>query len=96
MNSIILITSYILIVNLLGFAATGIDKHKAKAGSYRIPEATLFILALIGGSIGSTIGMFFFRHKTRHWYFVVFMPTILILQVISVIAVCYFVNFRFM
>lgn len=96
MNSIILITSYILIVNLLGFAAMGIDKHKAKAGSYRIPEATLFILALIGGSIGSTIGMFFFRHKTRHWYFLVFMPAILILQVISVIAVCYFVNFRFM
>ena len=96
MNSIILITSYIIIVNLLGFAAMGIDKHKAKAGSYRIPEATLFILALIGGSIGSTIGMFFFRHKTRYWYFVVFMPTILILQVISVIAVCYFVNFRFM
>lgn len=96
MNSIILITSYILIVNFLGFAAMGIDKHKAKVGSYRIPEATLFILALIGGSIGSTIGMFFFRHKTRHWYFVVFMPTILILQVISVIAVCYFVNFRFM
>lgn len=74
----------------------GIDKHKAKAGSYRIPEATLFILALIGGSIGSTVGMFFFRHKTRHWYFVVFMPAILILQVIAVIAVCYFVNFRFM
>lgn len=96
MNSIILITSYILIVNLLGFAAMGIDKHKAKAGSYRIPEATLFILALIGGSIGSTVGMFFFRHKTRHWYFVVFMPAILILQVIAVIAVCYFVNFRFM
>lgn len=96
MNSIILITSYFLIVNFLGFAAMGIDKHKAKAGSYRIPEATLFILALIGGSIGSTVGMFFFRHKTRHWYFVVFMPAILILQVIAVIAVCYFVNFRFM
>jgi len=88
--------SYLIIVNLAGFAAMGIDKHKARAGSYRIPEATLFILALIGGSIGSVVGMFFFRHKTRHWYFLVFMPAILILQIIVVAVLCYYVNFSFM
>ncbi len=96
MNSILLIMSYLIIVNLAGFAAMGIDKHKARAGSYRIPEATLFILALIGGSIGSVVGMFFFRHKTRHWYFLVFMPAILILQIIVVAVLCYYVNFSFM
>lgn len=96
MNSILLITSYFIIVNIAGFAAMGIDKHKAKAGSFRIPEATLFILALIGGSIGSIVGMFLFRHKTRHWYFLVFMPAILIIQIITVIVLCYYVNFSFM
>ena len=96
MNSILLIASYIAAVNLVGFAAMGIDKHKAKTGSYRIPEATLFILALIGGSIGSVVGMFFFRHKTRHWYFLVFMPAILILQIVAVAMLCYYVEFSFM
>jgi uncharacterized membrane protein YsdA (DUF1294 family) len=96
MSSIILIASYIAIVNFAGFAAMGIDKHKAKAGSYRIPESTLFILALIGGSIGSITGMFFFRHKTRHWYFLVFMPLILILQMVAIGILCYYVEFSFM
>lgn len=96
MKSIILIVSYILIVNLLAFVTMGIDKHKAKAGRFRIPEATLFILAFIGGSIGSITGMFFFRHKTKHWYFLLFMPIILILQIASIIILCYYVDFSFM
>lgn len=60
----------------------GIDKLKAKKRAFRIPEATLFILALFGGSLGTTLGMFLFRHKTRHWYFLYGMPIILIIQVI--------------
>lgn len=64
----------------------GIDKHKAKKRAFRIPEATLFIVAVIGGSIGSLIGMYAFRHKTRHWYFVYGMPFILLLQIALVIA----------
>lgn len=62
----------------------GIDKEKAKRGSWRIPEKTLFLLAIIGGSIGSIIGMQVFRHKTKHWYFVWGMPAILVLQIVVV------------
>ena len=80
-----IIASYLIIVNLVGFLMMGIDKRKAIKGAFRIPEATLFIVALIGGSIGSIAGMYTFRHKTRHFSFVYGMPAILILQVILVI-----------
>ena len=69
-----------IIVNVAGFAAMGIDKGRARRKVWRIPESTLFLIALIGGSIGSLLGMYGFRHKTRHWYFVWGMPAILILQ----------------
>lgn len=81
MNVISILAIYIIIVNLIGFALMGIDKYKAIKRRFRIPEATLFTVAIIGGSIGSIIGMFFFRHKTRHWYFVYGMPATLILQI---------------
>lgn len=81
MNVISILAIYIIIVNLLGFALMGIDKYKAIKRGFRIPEATLFTVAIIGGSIGSIIGMYYFRHKTRHWYFVYGMPAILILQI---------------
>jgi uncharacterized membrane protein YsdA (DUF1294 family) len=74
-------------MNLVGFAMMGIDKRKAVNKLWRIPESTLFIVAIIGGSIGSIIGMRIFHHKTRKWYFVYGMPFILILQILFVIAV---------
>lgn len=73
---------YLVLINLTGFAVMGIDKYKAKKGLWRIPESTLFLIALIGGSIGAIAGMRRFRHKTRHWYFVAGMPLILILQIL--------------
>ena len=82
MDVITLLLEYFIIMNLIGFALMGIDKYRAKKRSFRIPEATLFIVAIIGGSIGSIIGMYAFRHKTRHWYFVYGMPFILLLQII--------------
>ena len=82
MDVITLLLGYFIIMNLIGFALMGIDKYRAKKRSFRIPEATLFIVAIIGGSIGSILGMYAFRHKTRHWYFVYGMPFILILQII--------------
>ena len=82
MDVITLLLGYFIIMNLIGFALMGIDKYRAKKRSFRIPEATLFIVAIIGGSIGSIIGMYAFRHKTRHWYFVYGMPFILLLQII--------------
>lgn len=61
------------------------DKLRAKKRAYRIPEATMFIIAIIGGSIGCILGMYTFRHKTRHWHFVYGMPLILILQIVSIL-----------
>ena len=86
MNVVTLLLSYLAAINLIGFALMGIDKYKAKKRAFRIPEATLFIVAIIGGSIGSIIGMYAFRHKTRHFSFVVGMPFILVVQIILIIA----------
>ncbi len=67
-------------MNILGFSLMGADKRKARRRQWRIPEKTLFLASLLGGSVGTLAGMYFFHHKTRHWYFVVGMPAILILQ----------------
>ena len=82
MDVALIIVSYIVMMNLVSFALMGIDKYKAKKKAWRIPEATLFLFAVFGGSLGSTLGMFAFHHKTRHWYFLYGMPLILILQLI--------------
>ena len=77
-------TQYLLIclaaVNVAVFAAMGIDKAKAKAGAWRVPEATLFLLAVLGGSVGGILGMQLFRHKTKHKTFTVGFPAILVCQ----------------
>ncbi len=78
---------YLAIMNLVGFLLMGIDKAKAKRHAFRIPEATLFLVAAFGGSIGSIIGMYTFRHKTKHKSFVIGMPVILAVQIIAVIAI---------
>lgn len=71
---------YLAIVNAASFAAMGVDKAKAKAGAWRIPEATLFLLAVLGGSVGGILGMQLFRHKTRHKSFIIGFPAILVCQ----------------
>lgn len=71
---------YLFLMNLIGFLSMLIDKRRARKNVWRIRERTLFLLAILGGSIGSLSGMYVFRHKTRHWYFVLGMPLILILQ----------------
>ncbi len=86
MNVITLLSSYFIAMNCIGFALMGIDKYKAKKRAFRIPEATLFIVAVIGGSIGSIAGMYAFRHKTRHRSFVYGMPFILIIQIVLILA----------
>ncbi len=58
----------------------GVDKYRAIRRRWRIPEATLFILALAGGACGGTVGMYSFRHKTKHWYFAVFFPLLALAQ----------------
>ncbi len=85
MNAVTLILIYLIVINLISFTLMGVDKSRAKKRAWRIPESTLFVLALIGGSIGSIAGMHLFHHKTRHWYFLYGMPAILILQILIVI-----------
>ena len=85
MNAITLIIIYFIIINCISFIIMGVDKYKARKRAWRIPESTLFVLALIGGSLGSIAGMHLFHHKTRHWYFLYGMPAILILQVLLVL-----------
>ena len=67
-------------VNVVTFALYGIDKHMAKKGRWRIPERTLLLLPLLGGSVGALLGMRVFHHKTKHWYFVWGVPAILLAQ----------------
>lgn len=89
MNVIALLFAYIVVINVIGFALMGNDKAKARKRAWRIPEATLFLIALVGGSLGTTVGMRVFRHKTLHWYFVFGMPAILIVQILLILFVIY-------
>lgn len=72
--------TYIVIINLAGLLSMFIDKKKAIKNKWRIPEKNLFLIAILGGSVGSITGMHLFRHKTKHWYFKYGMPAILIIQ----------------
>lgn len=72
---------YLLIINAIGFLLMLADKQKARKNLWRIPESTLFTAAAFGGSIGCILGMYTFRHKTKHWIFVLGMPAILIAQI---------------
>jgi uncharacterized membrane protein YsdA (DUF1294 family) len=85
MKAIFVIIGYFLILNLLTFIMMGIDKRKAKKNLWRTPELNFFILSFLGGSLGALLGMYFFRHKTKHWYFRFGLPTILIIQVIGIV-----------
>ena len=71
---------YLAAVNVATFLVYGSDKRRAKKERRRVPEKTLFLLAAIGGSLGAWAGMYAFRHKTRHWYFVWGIPAILAAQ----------------
>lgn len=72
---------YLAAVNLVAFTVYGVDKAKARRGAWRVPEKTLFLLPLLGGSVGALLGMLVFRHKTKHWYFVWGIPLILLAQI---------------
>ena len=75
---------YLIVINVVTFLVYGIDKWKAKQGSWRISEATLLVLAVIGGSIGALLGMKVWRHKTQHKKFKYGVPTLLIIQIIII------------
>ncbi len=84
-NPWVLPVVYIIVINIIGYAMMGIDKSRAVRGKWRIPEKSLFLVAIIGGSVGTNLGMKHFRHKTKHKSFVYGMPAILMFQVMMTV-----------
>lgn len=84
-NFIIYFVIYLIVINLIGLFIMYLDKKKAMYGRWRIPEKSLIIIALLGGSIGCMVGMKLFRHKTQKIKFVLGYPTILIAEAILII-----------
>ena len=80
MKPLTILTVYLIFMNLLAFLLMGLDKEKARRNRWRIPEKTLFLSAILGGSIGAILGIQVFRHKTKHASFRIGMPCILIAQ----------------
>lgn len=87
-----ILTGYLFIINIIGFALMGIDKKRAIRGAWRISEASLFLTAFLGGALGCTLGMRHFRHKTRHWYFKYGMPAIFAAQAFLALFLCRSLN----
>lgn len=79
---------YLIAINIIAFIVYGIDKFKAKKGYWRIPESTLLLLAIIGGSVGAWLGMMLWRHKTKHWKFMIGVPAVFVIH-LSLIAYVY-------
>ena len=73
---------YLILINLAAWGLMGADKYCARKHAWRIPERTLFAVALLGGSLGAILGMYLWHHKTKHWYFVIGMPLILVAQIL--------------
>lgn len=84
-----IIIAYVILVNIVAFALMGIDKQKARKNKWRIPEKTLFLSAMVGGSIGALYGMHLFRHKTKHKSFIFGMPAILIVQLVLIVVILF-------
>ena len=76
---------YFAVISLVTALVTAIDKYKAKKGSFRISEATLFTLAVLGGSLSEYLTMKLIRHKTLHKRFMIGLPLIMILQLVAII-----------
>ena len=88
MNVHVIIIYYLLIINAVAFIIYGIDKLKARKGRWRISEATLLLLALVGGSVGSWLGMKVWHHKTMHLKFKYGLPAIFLLQLAIAVYLC--------
>ena len=78
---------YVIGINVMGFLFMGYDKWKAKKDIWRTPERTFFIISLLGGSIGTLIGMYFFRHKTKKKKFTIGIPIILVINIFILFVV---------
>lgn len=88
MNVNHIVIYYLFTINALAFIVYGIDKLKARKGRWRISEATLLLLALVGGSIGAWLGMKVWHHKTMHLKFKYGLPSIILLQLALAVYLC--------
>lgn len=75
-----LLPAWLALMSLVLFVTMGADKRRAGKGLWRVPEKRLFLLALLGGAAGGTLGMYAFRHKTKHWYFALGFPLLTVIQ----------------
>ena len=82
-------TTYLIIINALGLLLMLADKLRAKKKLWRIPERILLLVALIGGSLGTTLGMYAFRHKTKHPRFSIGVPVMMIVQAVIILMFLY-------
>ena len=79
-HPVLILLIYLVVINLALFLTMGIDKRRARREKRRIPEARLFLMAILGGSPGGIAGMYAFRHKTKHSSFVIGFPAIFIIE----------------
>ena len=77
---------YFAVISVVTAIITSVDKYKAKKGAFRISEATLFILAALGGALSEYLTMRLIRHKTLHKRFMIGLPIIIILQIVAIIS----------
>ncbi len=95
MEIMIPVLVYFAVINLAGFVSMAVDKSKARRNKWRIPEATLFLFAIFGGSLGCLLGMRIFRHKTQKPKFYIGIPAILGVQVLILIWFLFLAPLRF-
>ena len=89
-KTIILVAlAIIAIMNIAAFALMGHDKRCARQGKWRVPEKALFLMTACFGGLGGVLGMKVFHHKTQHWYFKVFFPVLLIVQIALLVVGAY-------
>ena len=81
MNLYAIIGAALAVLNVISFCLMGYDKRRAKEGKWRVPEKNLFFATACFGGLGGVLGMFLFRHKTKHWYFKLFFPLLLVIQI---------------
>lgn len=85
-NTILIVMVVVIVMNVVSFALMGIDKRRARRGAWRISEKALFLTTACFGELGGVLRMKVFHHKTKHWYFRVFFPVLLVSQIVLLIA----------
>lgn len=83
---ILMVLAFVAVMNVISFVLMGHDKRCARQWKWRVPEKHLFLVTACFGGLGGVLGMKVFHHKTQHWYFKVFFPVLLVLQVAALVA----------